>query len=297
MQCKYSSVQSRCYTNVIAKRRTTDFTDYTDDADWFCKLDDLRMGKIVSDNRWQSVVMLFFFLLFTATSSSSQTESQNPTFGDSMKELISFFAPFVFPKVIQDGYQLKEYIRNEEFASIRSQRGDLNAVDAIFSEAMRLSWNNVYEALLISLVATMDHSKFGVKLPVVGPLLWFPLTSEFEEDFRERVAALPRLLYSDSPDKAIGDRDKLQHFFGSAFLTYALESRDGAQRVGEFIEWGEDKVIVDGALDERDFRANNHGQEFGLALLNDKGMKPSAFIMYTIAQEFSVRDTTEVGTK
>jgi hypothetical protein len=56
-------------------------------------------------------------------------------------------------------------------------------------------------------------------------------------------------------------------------------------------------VIVDGALDERDFRANIHGQEFGLALLNDKSLKPSSFIMCTIAQELSVRDTIEMGKK
>jgi hypothetical protein len=209
-----------------------------------------------------------------------------------MKELVSFFAPFVFPKVIQDGYQLKDYIRGEEFASIRSQRGDLNAVDAIFAEAMRLSWNNAYEALMIATVATMDHSKFGMRLPGVGPLLWFPLTSEDGEEFHSRVSALPRLLYADSPNQTNGDRDKLQHFFGSAFLTYIFESRDAAQRFGDFVEWGEDKVIVDGALDERDHRANKHGQEFGLALLEDKIAKPSSYIMYTLAHELSIPPTS-----
>ncbi len=244
-----------------------------------------------------SLSSLFALCFFASHQSHSQDQEQLPTFGDSINELVSFFAPFVLPKIVQDGYQLKEYIRGEEFASIRLQRGDLNAVDAVFSEAMQLSWNNAYEALLISLVATMDHSKFGVRLPLVGPLLWFPLTSEFEDDYNVRVAALPRLLYVDSPDKSIGDRDKLQHFFGSALLAYVFESRDGAQRIGEFIEWGEDKVVVDGALDERDFRANKHGQEFGLALLNDKSAKPSSFIMYTIAHDISVYDTTATGTK
>ncbi len=224
---------------------------------------------------------------FVFSSSLSQHEEATPTFGDSINELVSFFAPFVFPKVIQDGYQLKEYIRSEGFVFIRSQRGDLNAVDAIYTEAMRLSWNNAYEALLIATVATIDHSKFGVRLPIVGPLLWFPLTSEDDEEFHARVSALPRLLYGDSPNQANGDRDKLQHFFGSAFLTYTLESRDGAQRIGEFIEWGEDKVIVDGALDERDFRANRHGQEFGLALLENTSARPSLFMMYTLAHELA----------
>ncbi len=214
---------------------------------------------------------------------------QVPVFPDraEMPELISFFAPVIFPKVIQDGYALKQYVRSEQFREFRSAYGDLFSVDAIFDKAMRLSWNNAYEALLISLFATMDHSKFGVRVPLLGPLIWVPLTSESEEEFRARIAALPRSLYPDSPESGAGDRDKLQHFFGSAFLAYVFESRDAADRIGEFIEWGEDKVIVDGALDERDFRANRHGQDFGLRLLEDRAALPSPFFRFVIAQSDS----------
>lgn len=220
-----------------------------------------------------------------------QVESQTlpPAFPprSDVPEIISFFAPFVFPKIIQDGFELKGYIRSEEFAAFKQQFGDLYAVDVIFDEAMRLSWNNAYEALLISLIATIDHSKFGVQLPVVGPLLWIPLTSEFEDEYRSRVNALPTKIYKDTPAGISGDRDKLQHFFGSAFLTYLFESRDAAQRIGEFIEWGEDKVIVDGALDERDFRANRQGQEFGLRLLEDRSTLPSPFFQFSLAEHNS----------
>jgi hypothetical protein len=261
------------------------------------------MKRIISDNPCKSVVQFFLSgnfvaelsLLFLITSTSfSQTETQSPSFGDSISELVSFFAPLIPFKIAHDTYELKEFIRGDEFSCFRAERGDLNAVDSIFSAALQLSWNNVYEALLISTIATMDHSKFGVKLPIVGPLVWVPLTSEFEEDFQKRVAALPRMLYVDSPIKHAGDRDKLQHFFGSAFLAYVFESRDAAERIGGFVEWGEDKVVVDGALDERDFRANRHGQEFGLALRNDKSVNPSSYIMYTLAQEHSRSDTIQV---
>ncbi|MBX2989555.1 MAG: hypothetical protein KF749_00150 [Bacteroidetes bacterium] len=228
--------------------------------------------------------------LLLAVPASVYSQPAAPVFDEraEIPELISFFAPFVLPKVVQDVYHLKEYIRSEEFTGFKKSFGDLSAVDAIFDKAMRLSWNNAYEALFISLAATMDHRRFGVKLPVVGPLLWFPLTSEFEEEFRSRVSALPKTLYDDSPAGAAGDRDKLQHFFGSAFLAYTFESRDVAERIGSFIEWGEDKIIVDGALDERDFRANRHGQEFGLRLLEDKNVLPSAFLRYSIAGRDSV---------
>lgn len=198
---------------------------------------------------------------------------------DEIPEAVSFFAPFFFPKVLQDEYALKEYICSEEFARFKKMYGDLQAVDAIFNRALHLSWNNAYEALLISFLATMDHRAFGVRLPVVGSLLWFPLTSEFEDEFRERRQSLPSALYPDTPHDATGDRDKLQHFFGSAFLALVTESADAAERLGMFIEWGEDRFIVDGAFDDRDIRAGRQGQRFGLGLMADKGLRPSRFLV------------------
>ncbi len=225
----------------------------------------------------------------------SQTASDAPDLGDSINEFASFLAPLLLPKVVQDDYRLREFIRSEAFAAVRLREGDLVAVDALFAEAMRLSWNNVYEALFISFLATMDHRRFGVKLPLVGPLVWVPLTAEFPDEFTDRIAALPRTLYEDSPASGAGDRDKLQHFFGSAFITYVFESRDAAERIGAFIEWGEDKVIVDGALDERDIRANRHGQEFALRLLQDRHAVPSAFFQFVLAEGNSLIQSLPCG--
>ena len=210
--------------------------------------------------------------------SGSLSQSAPPERRNSIQDAISFFAPLVFPKVIQDGYRLKEYVVSEELAAVRREQGDPSAVDAIFERALTLSWNNCYEALLISFVATMDHRRFGIRLPVLGPLLWAPLTSEFPEEFTGRVRALPSKLYVDTPADATGDRDKLQHFFGSAFLTYIFESSEVAERFGTFVELGEEAFIVDGVLDERDFRANRQGAEFGLRLLEEESTRPSSFL-------------------
>ena len=191
---------------------------------------------------------------------------------------VSFFAPLFFPKILQDEYRLKEYICSDEFATFRRTYGDLNAVDAIFNRALKLSWNNVYEALLLSFVCTIEHRNFGVRLPLIGPLLWVPLTSEFPDEFQQRVRALPSKLFNDTPTGFAGDRDKLQHFFGSALITYMFESRDASQRVGMFVEWGEGKFVVEGSLDQRDIRANVQGQEFGNRLLSDASVLPSGFL-------------------
>ena len=196
-----------------------------------------------------------------------------------LPEVIRFFAPFFFPKVIQDVYQLKDYIVSEEFALLRERGGDLDAVDDLFDRALALSWDNVYEALLITLCSTMDHRRIGINIPLLGPLLWIPLTSEFEDEFDARVSALPRNLYADTPAGRAGDRDKLQHFFGSAFLTYVFESREVADRIGGFIELGEESAIVGGTPDERDFRTNWQGQEFGIALHGHPFVRPSEFLM------------------
>lgn len=228
----------------------------------------------------RSVVL---FILAAAASGLATAQAQYPEAllepPEEVPEALSFFAPFFFPKVLQDEYALKEYIRSEEFARFRKVHGDAQAVDAIFNRALHLSWNNAYEALLISFLGTLDHRSFGVRLPLIGNLLWFPLTSEFEDEFRERHEALPSALYPDTPRDGQGDKDKLQHFFGSAFLALVTESADAAERLGMFIEWGEDRFIVDGAFDERDIRAGRQGQRFGLGLMADKTLRPSRFLV------------------
>jgi hypothetical protein len=198
--------------------------------------------------------------------------------------LVTVLFPILLPKFMADVTQLKDYIQTDDFADIRRAAGDSRAVDALYDRARELSWGNTYEALLVSTLATVEHRRIGVRLPIVGPLLWFPLTSEFEDDFRSRLRSLPSRIYADTPPGIAGDRDKLQHFFGSAFLTYVLESRTGADRIGEFVEWGEERFIVDGVNDDRDRRANWQGQQFGLKLMEDPDARPSDFLRSDVAE-------------
>ncbi len=206
---------------------------------------------------------------------------------------LSVLAPLFFPKVIQDLYQLREYIREGEFAADRGKHGDRSAVDVLYDRAVRLSWNNRYEALFILMLATMDHERFGVRIPLLGPLIWVPLTSEWEDEFTARVRALPKKLFPDSPPGPAGDRDKLQHFFGSAFLTYLLDSRAAADRVGTFVEWGEDLFIVGGVYDTRDIEANRRGQYFGLMLYSEPGLRPSRFFQTPLSRPMVI-DSVDV---
>ena len=180
------------------------------------------------------------------------------------------------PLFIQHGLEMKSFIRSGTFAKIRRAYGDVRALDAIFVRSMQLTNNNTALALLIASLATFDHRDISFKVPVFA--LALPLSDESWEDFSARVKNLPARLYDDTPAGAAGDRDKLQHFLGSAFLAFAFESNDASMRVGEFVEQGEGAFIVGGADDDRDRRADRQGQAFGAALLDDIRRLPSEFI-------------------
>lgn len=185
------------------------------------------------------------------------------------------------PLFILNGIELKNFIRSTTFRRIRETAGDRRAVDAIYIRAMELTSHNTAVALLIATVATFDHYLVGVKVPLLN--LFFPLSNESFEDFQARVRNLPAALYADSPAGEAGDRDKLQHFFGSALVTFLFESEGAGERVGNFIEFGEDLAIVGGVLDNRDERSNWHGRQFGAALLDNNMRYPSKFLKVPVA--------------
>jgi hypothetical protein len=187
-----------------------------------------------------------------------------------------FFFTYFPPFFIQNTLELKEFVRSNAFKRLRDVYGDLQAVDAIYIRSMALTKDNSAISLLLAMVACFDHRLVGLKIPVFS--LFFPLTNESEDEFNRRVDNLPVLLYDDTPKSLHGDRDKLQHFFGSAFISNIFESSQPAARVAQFIEFGEEAIIVEGAYDERDLRSNYQGGEFGLALLRNNHRLPSEFL-------------------
>ncbi len=175
---------------------------------------------------------------------------------------------------------MKSYVRSDEFSEFKKQNGDLAAVDEIFNHAYKITRGNTGIALFLCTSATLDHYTLGIRVPVLN--IYIPLTDESKEEFQKRVENLPAQIYLNSPKTKHGDRDKLQHFFGSAFLMYTFESQDVAQSYSEFVEKFEDRYIKDGNYDIYDMKANEDGQRFGLALSKNQKTKPSD-ILYTVA--------------
>ena len=222
---------------------------------------------------------ILFLLCFSTTGLIAQTPSDTET--TDLQQYFQFDNPhplaclFTYiPSIyIQHELELKDFVRSKTFTHLRHQFGDAKSVDAIYIRAMQLTNNNTAMALLLSTTATFDHDAIGLKIPVFN--IMFPLTSETMKEFKQRVANLPSIIYNDSPPS--GDHDKLQHFFGSAFLTYISESRQAADRFGVFVEKGEQEFIIGGMYDDRDLRADWQGQNFGYALLNNNRRHPSKY--------------------
>jgi hypothetical protein len=187
------------------------------------------------------------------------------------ESFITLFPSFFFQNIIE----LKSYIRSDEFSNFKKINGDLSAVDAIYNHATNLTRGNTGIALLICTIATFDHYTIDIRVPVLK--IRIPLTDETKKEFDARLKNLPSVIYNDSPP-GYGDRDKLQHFFGSAFLTYAFESRTAADRYSEFVEVFEDNYIYSVGYDKRDIAANRDGQRFGFSLSKYHNTKPSDII-------------------
>jgi len=228
---------------------------------------------------------IFLIILSSTTFIYSQlaTDSLRPYFEFENPSPLSCLYIYFPPFLIQHGIETKSFIRSKTFRQIRERFGDVRSVDAIYIRAMQMTNNNTAIALLLSTIGCIEHSLVGLNVPVFS--LYFPLTNESEQEFSRRVQRLPSRLYSDTPNTEAGDRDKLQHFFGSAFLTFIFESRDAAMRFGEFVEKGEDAFIVGGVDDDRDRRADRQGQHFGAALLDDNRRLPSEFLGVQLSSE------------
>ena len=179
------------------------------------------------------------------------------------------------PQLILDTRLIRSYIRDERFRILTERCGEMRAVDAIYLKALRITDYQIPRALFLSLMAVLEHRSVEFRLPLGGSLT-VPLTFEQDSLFDARYRHLPSRLYPDTPPE--GDRDKLQHFFASAYLAYASESPEITRASGNAVEWGEARFVVGGADDPRDRRSNNQGERFGRDLLVVNTLLPSDYM-------------------
>jgi hypothetical protein len=198
--------------------------------------------------------------------------------------IVGFLGSALTPQLVKDTRAMRSYVRDPRFAELRRRCGDLRAVDGIFQKALRVAEFSIGRALFLAMMASLEHQSVHVDMPLVGAV-GLPLTFEEDSLFQGRIRNLPVRIYVDSPSDEHGDRDKLQHFFGSAYLAYASGSPEVARATGNFVEWGEARMIVGGVDDVRDRRANKQGETFGHDLLYVKTLLPSDYLTLPVKVE------------
>jgi hypothetical protein len=225
------------------------------------------------------ILLLLFLFSFTSSFAPAQCEgdlSWNYDEPESSGFSIGKFLTETFtPRLILDTRAIRDYVRDPRFKELTQRCGDLRAVDAIYLKALKIGEYDIPRALFLSLMGTLEHKDVGVEIPILG-VLNVPLTFEEDSLFKARRANLPSRIYSDTPRE--GDKDKLQHFFASAYLAYATQSPEFAKESGDFVEWGEARFIAGGDDDPRDKRANAQGEAFGRDIAVVKTLLPSDYL-------------------
>ncbi len=182
----------------------------------------------------------------------------------------------ILPDQLKHFYELREYIASDEFSKkTDTLKSDLR-VDEIFFQAVKITEGDVVESLLISSVATLPYHTFDAVVPILRLVITVPVSTESFRQYQKRLHNLPSKIFLDS--KTDEDKDKLTHFFGSAYLTCVLRNSGTVEGIGHIVEWMESVFKLEGSRDERDINANIQGIIFATALMEHRNVVPSEFL-------------------
>ncbi|HSD62526.1 MAG TPA: hypothetical protein VLB50_01975 [Ignavibacteriaceae bacterium] len=178
---------------------------------------------------------------------------------------------------------LSKFIASDYFGNLHDKMDDLALTDTLFNRAVRYRNNDYSEALFSLMLTTVPYKKVPIQIPLIKLNVLYPLTSAGDSIFFLKNRNLPKNFYFDTPQNKFGDRDKLAHFFGSAFLAYNSSIFDLGDLIGYFVEVFEEEFKVQSQIDNRDLMTNRLGYLFGTELKRNKNIHPSdAFLLRTL---------------
>lgn len=191
---------------------------------------------------------------------------------------IVLISTFSFPQRSQlstEVQNISEYIASDSFLSIKDHHGEIQSIDSLYLKALSLTENNIQETLLALTFAVVPYKNVPVQLLFKFD---FPLFSADDSIFYGKNQNLPKYFLSDSPKNEFGDKDKLAHFFGNAFIAYTSQIFDLTSMIGYFVEVFEENFTPENHIDFRDLKVNKLGEAFGKSLKKDQSQLPSIFI-------------------
>lgn len=178
---------------------------------------------------------------------------------------------------------LSEKIGSNEYRVLKSRNNDLALLDSIYQLSLTYFDDDISESLLALTFTTLPYNEIPVVIPLLRIKLDVPLVSVAEPGFSLKNENLPGSLFYDTPEHELKDKDKLAHFFGSAFLAYNSRLFDLTEIIAIFVEDFEETFYVQSSVDLRDIRTDHLGNMFGKALKKNKKVMPSEFfILYPL---------------
>lgn len=172
---------------------------------------------------------------------------------------------------------LTKFIASDYFLSLKKNCSDVELIDSIYFHSLELNDGDLSEALLIAVFATIPYKIIPVILPIFKIPIDIPLVSSDSVHYLKKNSNLPKKLLHDSPEGEHGDKDKIAHFFGNAFLEFNSQAMDLTEAIGYFVEVFEEEFIGQTEIDLRDLRTNKLGKMFGKELKNNPSALPSVY--------------------
>ena len=170
---------------------------------------------------------------------------------------------------------LSEFIASDYFLELKGRNTDLNLVDSLYKRAIRFYQNDYEEALLALTFTTIPYRRVPLVIPLIKSRIYYPLISDNDSISNLKNKNLPNRLFYDTPEVNYGDKDKLAHFFGNAFIGYAENILNLADVFGYFVEAFEEDFKAQTSVDFRDVDVNWYGVLFGDMLETNKNILPS----------------------
>ena len=183
---------------------------------------------------------------------------------------------------------LSEFIASDYFLALKKENSDLALVDSVYIRAIKFFENDYQEALLALTFTTIPYQRVPIVIPLIKVRLSYPLISASDSIANLKNRNLPSKLFYDSPDSDYGDKDKLAHFFGNAFIGYAENILKLADVFGYFVEAFEEDFKAQSEVDFRDVDVNWYGVLFGETLELNTEILPSQIMTIRSLRYFRI---------
>lgn len=183
---------------------------------------------------------------------------------------------------------LSEFVASDYYLELKKKHNDLTLVDSIYLRAVEFYKKDYQEALLALTFTTIPYQRVPLVIPLIKIRLYYPLISANDSIAGIKNQNLPSKLFFDSPDNNYGDKDKLAHFFGNAFIGYAENILKLADVFGYFVEAFEEDFKAQSEVDFRDVDVNWYGVLFGDMLELNKNILPSQIMIIRSLRYFII---------